>query len=203
MVVPGTEELPTPRRSPLAMAVLALLAEDAMHVYRMQQLIRERAKDAVVNVASRNSVHQVVDRLVRDGLAAVISEDGRRATYGLTPLGARTLAAWFAEMLERRREEYPEFPAALAFVALLTPGEVTTHLRRRADSLREQLTLPSPAEVAQTHSLRRVFLIEEEFRRAMLQAEYDWVTATIADLDNGSLSWTAFGVRPTATESRG
>ncbi len=35
----------------LAMMVLALLVEEPMHAYRMQQLIREREKQDVVNVA--------------------------------------------------------------------------------------------------------------------------------------------------------
>ena len=38
------------RRSPLALVVLALLYEAPMHPYRMQQLIKERGKDEVVNV---------------------------------------------------------------------------------------------------------------------------------------------------------
>ncbi|MGH3933445.1 MAG: hypothetical protein ACRDS1_00435 [Pseudonocardiaceae bacterium] len=59
------------RRSPLAFVVLALLAEAPMHAYRMQQLIKERGKDRVVNVARRNSVTQAVDLLLRDGSIAI------------------------------------------------------------------------------------------------------------------------------------
>ena len=68
-----------PRRSPLAMVVLGLLAEAPMHPYRMQQLIKERGKDTVVNVAQRNSVYQTIDRLLRAGLIAVreTSQDAR------------------------------------------------------------------------------------------------------------------------------
>jgi DNA-binding PadR family transcriptional regulator len=51
-------------RSPLAMVLLALLAEEPMHPYRMQQLIKGRGKDKIANVARPNSVYQTIDRLV-------------------------------------------------------------------------------------------------------------------------------------------
>ena len=38
------------KRSPLALAVLALLHEEPMHPYRMQRLIKDRGKDQVINV---------------------------------------------------------------------------------------------------------------------------------------------------------
>src|SRR5262245_53570721 len=93
-----------PRRSALAMAVLAHLAESPMHVYRMQQLIRERAKDTVVNVAQRNSLYQTIARLARDGLVRVqqtAREENRpeRVVYEITEAGTATLDRWLAEML--------------------------------------------------------------------------------------------------------
>src|SRR5262245_46087896 len=82
----------SPRRSTLAMAVLALVVEAPMHAYRMQQLIKERHKDDVVNVAQRNSIYQTIDRLLRDGLIAVKEtsrEENRpeRTVYEITKAG--------------------------------------------------------------------------------------------------------------------
>lgn len=191
----SASDVPTPRRSPLAMAVLSLLAEQPMHVYRMQQLIRERHQDDVVNVSSRNSVHQVVDRLVRDGLAVERPGEPRRAVYALTPLGARTLRAWFAEMLSRRKQEYPEFPAALAFLALLSPQEVADRLDERAVALVQEIEQVDPVATAAEYELARVFLVEDEYRRAMLEAELVWVRAAVADLRSGDLAWPAAGIR--------
>ena len=54
-----------PRRSTLAMVLLALLTEAPMHPYRMQQMIKQRGQDQLVNVAQRNSVYQALDRLVQ------------------------------------------------------------------------------------------------------------------------------------------
>jgi len=41
----------TARRSALALVLLVLLAEEPMHPYRMRELIKERGKDKVANVA--------------------------------------------------------------------------------------------------------------------------------------------------------
>src|SRR5438477_176736 len=58
-------------RSPLTMVLLTLAAEEPMHPYRMQALIKERGKDQIVNVAQRNSVYQTIDAMVRAGLLAI------------------------------------------------------------------------------------------------------------------------------------
>src|SRR3954464_7760875 len=93
-----------PRRSNLAMVLLAWLMEAPMHPYRMQQMIKERGQDQLVNVAQRNSVYQALDRLVRDGLAragGTSREAGRpeRTVYEVTGKGAATMRRWLTEML--------------------------------------------------------------------------------------------------------
>lgn len=64
------------KKSPLALAILCLLIEEPMHPYRMQQLIKERGKDEVINVRYRTSIYQTIDRLHRDR-AIVIQEKNR------------------------------------------------------------------------------------------------------------------------------
>src|SRR3954462_1780378 len=116
-----------PRRSNLAMVLLALLMESPMHPYRMQQVIKERGQDQLVNVAQRNSVYQALDRLGRGGKARPgaapggaggAGEAGRpeRTTYEITEDGAATFRRWLTEMLPTPAREFPEFPAALAFL---------------------------------------------------------------------------------------
>jgi len=62
------------------MVLLASVAEAPMHPYRMQQLIKERGKDKIANVAQRNSVYQTIEHLHRAGLIAVraTARDERR-----------------------------------------------------------------------------------------------------------------------------
>jgi DNA-binding PadR family transcriptional regulator len=179
------------RRSPLAVVLLALLAEDAMHPYRMQQMIKERGQDQLVNVAQRNSVYQALDRLVRDGLArpAGTARDGgrpERTTYEITAEGRETLRRWVLDMLPTPAREFPVFPVALAFLAILSPAEVRTELERRIAEQERQLAL---IERQAPPGLPRLFLIEDEYRAAMLRAEVDWLRALVADLAEGRLAW--------------
>jgi DNA-binding PadR family transcriptional regulator len=166
-----------PRRSPLAMLVLAMLAESPMHAYRMHELIKERGKDTVVNVAQRNSVYQAIARLVRDGLVRVqettrASLRPERVVYQLTPRGGETLDAWLDAMLGEPAREYPEFPAALAFVMLLPPARVRARLEARRASLAAQLAASrAERERVLASGLPRLFLLEDEYRDAMREAE--------------------------------
>src|ERR1700678_2733384 len=88
-----------PKRSPLALAVLVLLYEAPMHVYRMQQLIKRRGEDEVVNVSLPNSLYQTIARLERAGLlvAGSVDRDSKRperTIYELTGAGKATMVDW-------------------------------------------------------------------------------------------------------------
>src|SRR5438309_6989392 len=104
-------------RSPLAMVLLASVAEAPMHPYRMQTLIKERGKDQIANVAQRNSVYQTIDALRRAGLIAMREterEERRpeRTIYEATEEGRRTLRSWSNTALSTPAREFLEFPAA-------------------------------------------------------------------------------------------
>jgi DNA-binding PadR family transcriptional regulator len=191
-----------PRRSTLAMVLLALLFEAPMHPYRMQQMIKERGQDQLVNVAQRNSVYQALDRLVRDGLArpgGTAREQGRpeRTVYEITAEGEATLRRWLTAMLPAPAREFPEFPAALAFLPILEPGVVRTLLETRVAALEEKLA----GVVGQAPpGLPRLFLLEDEYRAAMIRAEVAWLGALIADLASGSLTWDEALIQSTLAE---
>src|SRR5215510_14212744 len=98
------------RYSTVALAVLALLYEAPMHPYRMQQLIREREKDDVINVRQRASLYQTIDRLLRDGLIAVqetakAENRPERTVYRLTEAGREAAFAWLQAMLAQPARE--------------------------------------------------------------------------------------------------
>jgi DNA-binding PadR family transcriptional regulator len=191
-----------PRRSTLAMVLLALLMEAPMHPYRMQQIIKERGQDQLVNVAQRNSVYQALDRLVRDGLARPGStrrDPGRpeRTVYEITDEGVATMRRWLVAMLPTPAREFPEFPAALAFLAVLEPAEVRSLLERRVAALEEKLA----GIIAQAPpGLPRLFLIEDEYRATMLRAEIDWLRMVIADLAENRLTWDEAMIQSTLAE---
>ncbi|MEU4619100.1 PadR family transcriptional regulator [Actinoplanes sp. NPDC023801] len=179
------------KRSPLAMVLLALLVEAPMHPYRMQQVIKERGQDQLVNVAQRNSVYQTLDRLVREGLArpgGTSRESGRpeRTVYEVTEEGTASLRRWLLEMLPEPAREFPEFPVALAFLPTLTPAETRELLQRRVEALSERV---AAIEAQAPPGLPRLFLIEDEYRAGMLRAEITWLNSLITELDEGTLTW--------------
>ncbi len=51
------------------------------------------------------------------------------------------------------------------------------------------------AELAANEGLPRLFLLEEEYRRAVLQAELAWVRAVCAEIRVGRLSWDESWIR--------
>ncbi|WP_420097504.1 PadR family transcriptional regulator [Brevibacterium sediminis] len=183
--------LPKQGRSPLAMIVLTLLEEAPMHAYRMQQLIRMREKDSVVNVSSRNSIHQVLSRLERDGLIVPVPDDapGTRVVYRNTETGREVLLSWLADTLARPRNEYPSFAAALSCVPLTTPARLAEMLGERLRALDVMLDELRPEGVRQEYGLERVFVLEDEYRRAMLLAEREWIASLVRDLEAGKLRW--------------
>jgi DNA-binding PadR family transcriptional regulator len=175
--------------------VLGLLAERPMHPYEMQRIYHWRGKGEVVNV-QRGSLYPVVERLVAAGLVEPVetARDGRRperTVYRLTPEGRETAHDWLLDMLSTPRNEYPEFPAALAFLPLITPGQVQSQLSRRAMELRAKVAALETVgrDMATRFGLPRIFGLEDEYRLAMLTAELAWVDAIIAELSDGSLDW--------------
>jgi DNA-binding PadR family transcriptional regulator len=183
------------RHSPLALAVLAMLTEAPMHPYRMQQLIKARGKDEVINVGQRNSLYQTIDRLLRGDLIAIreTERDGafpERTVYEITEAGRDTARLWLREQLAQPAREFPAFPAALSFLPLLSPDDVRRQLEVRVGALeRELVRMDAINEEAHAIQVPRLFLLESELVRAQITAELDWVRSVVADLKSGTLTW--------------
>lgn len=185
------------RRSPLALTVLGVLEAGPLHPYGIQQLIKHWGKDQVVNVGQRATLYKMITRLTEAGLVAV-QGTGRdqlypeRTTYEITDAGKAALRQWMDEMLSTPRNEYPEFPAALSFLPMLTPEATRVLLVARRERLARrvaELDAQLPAEV-EGHVLPRVTVLETEYVRAVLAAELRWVSAIVDSLADGSLGWT-------------
>ena len=183
------------RSSPLALTVLSLLHMRPLHPYGIQRLIKQWGKDQVVNVSQRASLYRTIDRLLAAGLIAVRETEKdpqypERTVYEVTETGRQTHRAWLREMLAAPRTEYPEFPAALSFVLMLTPGETREVLAERSGKVRAALAaLDTAAGQAGELALPRVTMLEDEYRRAVLTAELGWLDSVVADLQAGDLTW--------------
>jgi DNA-binding PadR family transcriptional regulator len=196
----------SPRRSPLALAVLSLLYEAPMHPYRMLQLIKERGKDEVVNVRDRASIYQTIERLQREGLITV-AETARdekrpeRTVYRLTEEGSVIAHDWLREMLAQPAREFPEFPAALSFVAMLTPEDALRQLEARIVRREAELARLEAGNTAVARYVPRLFLVEDEYRCALFRAELEWLRAIVEDLRTGRLTWSEDWIRANVPDS--
>ena len=181
------------KRSPVALAVLVLLYEEPMHAYRMQQLIRERGKDEVINVSQRNSLYQIIGRLERDGLIAEKSTTRdrnrpERTVYEITNAGLAITIDWTREILSTPSREYPEFPAAISVLPVLTPKDALKQLEFRMIALKAELNRLEQ-QLSSATFVPRLFLLELEYLHAQASAELRWVEAVVDDLRSDRLTW--------------
>jgi DNA-binding PadR family transcriptional regulator len=180
-------------RTPLALAVLSLLLERPMHPYEMKALMQQRGHDRVIKIKGA-SVYDAVERLSGLGFIEPLetSREGRRperTVYSLTEAGRDELLVWLRELISKPVSEYPQFAAALAFMAGLgNEKEVIALLQWRVVS--QEAEIASGEEILKgtlNQGIPRMFVIEEEYALAMRRAEVDFVRRLIADLESGEL----------------
>jgi DNA-binding PadR family transcriptional regulator len=193
------------RPSPLGLAVLSLLHAAPLHPYAMQRLLKEWGKDSVVNVGQRANLYKTIRRLLDAGLIAVRQTERdqqypERTVYELTDAGSRVTLDWLTEMLAQPRNEFPQFPAALSFIMLLTPASAATVLAERADALRARLAA-TEADLVSAADLPRAVMMDDEYQREMLVAEVTWLDGVVADLRSGALTWSEEALEPFARAS--
>jgi DNA-binding PadR family transcriptional regulator len=182
-----------PRSSPLALTVLSLLSYQPLHPYGIRRLIKQWGKEQVVNVGQPASLYRTIERLLEAGLISVL-ETGRdqrypeRTVYEITSSGREIAKTWLTDMLARPANEFPQFPTALSYLMLLPPDEAAPALATRAASLRKQIeALSADGGVP----LPRVTTLDEEYLRAVTEAELTWVEGVAEDLATGRLTWDA------------
>jgi DNA-binding PadR family transcriptional regulator len=182
------------QRSGLALAVLALAAEEPMHPYRMQQLLRERGKDQVVNVGQRSQLYKTIDRLVRDDLLVARATEREatrpeRTVYAATDAGRELAITWTLDMLTAPRHEFAEFTAALAYLPLLDPEVAADALALRLSDRRSELERVRHDLEKAPDFLPRIVVVEAEYAIAHLETDVAWIAALLDDLRSGALTW--------------
>ena len=185
-----------PDRSPaadvLTLTVLAFLTERPMHPYDVQRVIRQRHKDYAIE--RPRALYRAFERLARDELIEPVetSREGRRperTVYRITDEGRAEFQHWLLQLLERPVVEDPVFGVALGFVGYLNAGSVLEALQDRFASLEGEVAGLEAALQAMLTSLPRLVLLQHEYRRALRQAERDWVQKLIADIRSSKLNW--------------
>jgi DNA-binding PadR family transcriptional regulator len=178
----------------LGLAVLAYLTQGPMHPYQLGRSLRDN--DDVRSIRfNHGSLYMVVGQLAKAGFIVeqeTVREGQRpeRTSYALTDAGRRELHDWLGELIEEPQHEFPHFVAALSLIAALPPDEVVellgTRLRRLAEQRAETRELIGGAVANEVHPL---FLIEEEYRLAVLEAESSFVERFIEQITNPETGW--------------
>ena len=194
--------------NPLALAVLAYLSQGPMHPYELGRTLRDHG-DARSIKFNHGSLYMVVQQLARAGfvVAQETTREGQRperTVYALTDAGRNELHDWLRELVGEPQHEYPHFVAALSLIAALPPAEALDLLRGRLHRVAVQR--------AETSALRDdtlasgvppLFLIEEEYRIALLDAESTFVRRLIERIDQPGGGWgELWQTGPTGNEER-
>src|SRR5205814_5626361 len=139
------------------------------------------------------SMYDTVERLEAGGFikSQETSREGRRPerrVYAITEFGRDEITGWLAELLTQPVSEYPQFAAALAFMAALDKDEVARLLTMRIALLDGQIAgADKQLKNFLGMGLPRLFLVEGEYAVAMKRAELEWVRNIVHDIEDGKL----------------
>ncbi|HEX3504920.1 MAG TPA: PadR family transcriptional regulator [Xanthobacteraceae bacterium] len=176
--------------NPLALAVLALLFERPMHPYEMGVILRQRHKEESIKLRY-GSLYTVIDLLLRRGFIAAreTERDGKRperTVYEITAVGRDELHAWMTDLLAEPVKEYPQFEAALCLLPVLPPDEALALLRQRLMRIEAKtVEIETHLETPELKSIPPLFLVESEYRLALLKAEQRFVADLIKRIESG------------------
>jgi|SRR5581483_3694722 len=176
--------------NPLALAVLALLFERPMHPYEMGVLLKQRNKEDSIKFRY-GSLYTVIDLLLRRGYvtARETAREGKRperTVYEISPSGRDELHAWMVDLIGAPAKEYPQFEAALCLLPVLPPDEALALLRRRLELIEDNAAvLARQIEQIGAANFPGLFLVEGEYRLAMMRAEQQFVADLIRRIEGG------------------
>ncbi|MGW4210034.1 PadR family transcriptional regulator [Lentzea sp. NPDC004789] len=162
--------------NPLALAVLAFLVMRPMHPYELGKQLKDMGKDRDIKF-NRGSLYMVVEQLRKAGFVAeqeTVKDTQRpeRTIYELTDAGRDELHDWMRELVRDPVHEYPQFGVALSLISVLDPVEAVELLSTRAGALTTKIGASrTMIDKASADGVEWIFLVEEEYRIALLEAE--------------------------------
>ena len=189
---------PAPKRRAvnnlLALAVLSYLTQRPMHPYELSRTLREHADDRSIKF-NHGSLYMVVQQLAKAGFVEPVetSREGlrpERTTYALTDAGRDELFEWLRDLVAEPRHEFPHFVAALSLLAVLPPAEAVELLRRRLERLAAQHgEIRALVDDTLAQGVHPLFLVEEEYRLALVDAERRFVEDLVARITDPETGW--------------
>ncbi|MQA84201.1 MAG: PadR family transcriptional regulator [Streptosporangiales bacterium] len=178
----------------LALAVLSYLTQRPMYPYELSRTLRDHGDDRSIKF-NHGSLYMVVQQLARAGFVAEqgTSREGQRperTVYALTDAGRAELRDWMRELVAEPQHEYPQFVTALSLIAALPPSEALPLLRRRLDRLAaSRAEIRALIDGALDQGVPGLFLVEEEYRLTLLDAERAFVTRFIEQITDPDTGW--------------
>jgi DNA-binding PadR family transcriptional regulator len=175
------------------MVILGLLREKPLYGYEIKQVIEEHMSDWT-SIAF-GSIYFALDKLSQEGFVEKVSveKEGRRpsrSVYQINQVGRDEFLRLLREGWQQVEQQYFTLDLCLFFMHALPKEEILAYLRGRQEALRgvlqhiqdhrdEEMTQPEIPPIA-----RAIF----EHSIAHTEAELDWVTQLIEDLQDGKLS---------------
>ena len=189
------------RSNPLALAVLSCLYERPMHPYEVSQTLRVRAKDQSIRL-NFGSLYSVVESLEKRGFVVpteTVREGKRpeRTIYAITDTGKRELVDWLSELVSTPVKEYLSFEAALSLLPGLPPEDAGRLLSDRCAALEVRLAQSRATRAsAEAMLLPRLFVLEDEYRERLMEAELGFCQELLKEITDRSLEgiedWATF-----------
>jgi DNA-binding PadR family transcriptional regulator len=178
----------------LALAVLSYLTQQPMHPYQLGRTLHDHG-DARSIKFNHGSLYMVVQQLAKVGfiIAQETTREGQRperTVYAITDAGRHEVRDWLRDLIAEPQHEYPRFVAALSLIAALPPDEVVALLGRRLLRLTEQRAQTRDhMDGALAGGVHPLFLVEEEYRLALLDAETAFVERFIERITDPDTGW--------------
>ncbi|ALG83452.1 PadR family transcriptional regulator [Gordonia phthalatica] len=183
----------SPRLTPLAVMVLALLREDDMHPYEMVRVLKRRRDDRMVSITN-GTLYHTVGRLHEQQLVVEVGVDREgnrpeRTTYSLTEAGRGAVVDWVRTQLPQNT--HPDrFRVALAEAHNLDRTEVISLLTQRRDALTADLdTHLAGLGSAADRGVPDQFLVEVDRQRHLIQTDLAWTENLLTRLADPAFAW--------------
>ena len=186
--------MPRRVRNLLALAVLSYLSRGPMHPYELGRTLRQNGDERSIKF-NLGSLYMVVGQIEKAGFVAAqgtarAGQRPERTTYAITDAGRAELHDWLRELVEEPQHEYPSFVAALSLIAALAPDEAVSLLRRRLDRLTAQRAeIRELIDRTVDGGVHPLFLVEEEYRIALLDADAVFVGGLIERITDPQDGW--------------
>lgn len=178
----------------LALAVLSYLTQRPMHPYEMQRNLRENDAARTFKL-SYGSLYTVVRQLATAGFieAQATSREGNlpeRTVYQLTAAGRSEMVDWLRQLVAEPQQEHSAFVAALSLIVVLPPDEAVSLLKSRLDLLVAECEgVRQTIDRTMANGVHPIFLVEDEYRLAMVAAEAEFIRQFIANVTRQETGW--------------